>query len=53
MIVVAGTHPQLPRLPAPRIAPAVEARDYDNAILLKLEKYAVGEAPHSRTSPVR
>ena len=39
----------LPRLPAPRIAPAVEAGDYHNSLLLNLEEYSVWEAPNSRT----
>ncbi|MGA7929280.1 MAG: hypothetical protein WCA20_25185 [Candidatus Sulfotelmatobacter sp.] len=40
----------LPRLPAPRIAPAVEAGYHHNPIVLHLEEYAMRETPHSRTS---
>lgn len=40
----------LSRLPASRIAPAVEAGDYHNPMLLNLEEYSVGEAPHPRTA---
>jgi hypothetical protein len=40
----------LSRLPAPRIAPAVEAGDCHNPMLLNLEEYSVGEPPHSRTA---
>ncbi|MGA8737269.1 MAG: hypothetical protein WB558_25360 [Terriglobales bacterium] len=38
----------LPRLPAPRIAPAMEAGDCDNPMLLNLEEYSVETAalPH-------
>jgi hypothetical protein len=39
-----------PRLPAPRIAPAVEAGDHHDPMLLNLEEYSVGKAPHSRTA---
>lgn len=42
----------LTRLPAPRIASAVEAGDYHNLILLTLEEYAIGKAPHARTATV-
>lgn len=41
----------LPRLPASRIAPAVEAGDYHNP-LLNLEEYAIRKAPHSRAATV-
>jgi hypothetical protein len=41
---------QLPRLPTPWVAPAVEARDDHNPALLNLKEYSVGEAPHSRAS---
>jgi len=39
---------RLPRLPAPRIAPAMEAGYHHNPMLLHLEEYAIREAPHSR-----
>ena len=39
---------RLPRLPAPRIAPAMEAGYHHNPVLLHLEEYAIREAPHSR-----
>ena len=42
----------LPRLPASWIAPAVEAGDYYNPMLLKLEEYAVREAAHARSATV-
>ena len=42
----------LPRLPAPRIAPAVEAGDCHNPMLLNLEEYSLGELPHSRAATV-
>src|SRR5271168_2621951 len=41
---------RLPQLPAPRIAPAVEAGDHHYAMLLNLEEYSVGKAPHSDTA---
>ena len=37
-------------LPAPRIAPAVEAGYHHNPIVLHLEEYAIRETPHSRTA---
>jgi hypothetical protein len=40
----------LPRLPAPRIAPAVEAGYHHNPIVLHFEEYAIREKPHSRTA---
>ena len=40
----------LSRLPASRITPAMEAGDCHNPVLLNLEEYSVGEAPHSRTA---
>ena len=43
------TRTLLPRLPTPWVAPAVEARDDHNPVLLNLKEYSVGEAPHSRT----
>ena len=39
---------RLPRLPAPRIAPAMEAGYHHNPMLLHLEEYAIREAPPSR-----
>ena len=42
--------PQLTRLPARWVAPAVEASDYQNAVILHLEKYAIWEAANSRTA---
>src|SRR5229473_7531601 len=41
---------QLPRLPTLWVAPAVEARDDHNPVLLNLKEYSVGEEPHSRTA---
>jgi hypothetical protein len=38
-------------LPAFRIAPAVEAGDYHNPMLLNLEEYSVRKAPYSGTPP--
>ena len=40
----------LPQLPAPWVAPAVEARDYYNPMLLNFEKNSVRKPPHSRTA---
>src|SRR5450759_5013483 len=40
----------LPRLPAPRIASAVEAGDHHDPMLLNLEEQPIGKAPHSRTA---
>jgi hypothetical protein len=40
------------RLPAPRVAPAVEAGDYHGPMLLHLEEYAIREAAHPRTAGV-
>jgi len=37
-------------MPTPRVAPAVEACDDHNPVLLNLKEYSVGEASHSRTS---
>src|ERR1035438_2852171 len=37
-----------PQLPAPWIVPAVEAGYHHNPIVLHLEEYSVGEAPHPR-----
>jgi hypothetical protein len=42
--------PYLPRLPMPRIAPAVKAGNHYNPMFLCLEEYPVGKAPHSRTA---
>jgi hypothetical protein len=42
----------LPQLPASRIAPAVEAGDNYNPIILQFEEYAVGESPHSSAPEV-
>src|SRR5450631_508526 len=42
----------LPRLPASRIALAVEAGDYHNSTLLYLEEHAIRKAPHTRTPTV-
>jgi len=52
MIVVAEICPLLPRLPASRVASAVEAADYHNPMLLQLEEYAVWEAVYSGTATV-
>jgi len=41
----------LPRLPAPRIAPSVEAGDHHNPIVLNFEEDAVRKTPHSGTTP--
>jgi hypothetical protein len=40
----------LPPLPTPWVAPAVEARNHHDPLLLDLKEYSVGEAPHSCTS---
>jgi hypothetical protein len=40
----------LPQLPAPRISPAVEARNYHDPMLLNFEEYSVREPPHSSTA---
>src|ERR1700722_13584438 len=40
----------LPRLPMPRLAPAVEAGDDHDSMLLNLEEYSLREAPHARTA---
>jgi|SRR5271168_4436278 len=48
----AGSLPLLSRLPASRIAPAVEARDYHDPMLLRLEEYAIRKAPHPGAATV-
>jgi hypothetical protein len=37
------------QLPSPRIAPAVETRDYDDPMLLNFKEYSVRKPPHTRT----
>jgi|SRR5579864_704311 len=39
-------------LPVPGITPAVETGNHHNPVLLNLEEYSIGEAPHSRTAKV-
>jgi hypothetical protein len=44
--------PSLPRLPPPRISPAVEAGNHHNPLLLNLEEDSIGKTPHSRAATV-